>query len=107
MPVADRIKKLRKKNKLSKKGLAALLGVSRSSVNGWELGFNMPSTQYIIKMVLLWHVSTDYLLGIEESQILSLSGLNQSDRKLIYSLLREIVKNKNQQENLSNVDTAK
>ena len=50
MPVADRIKKLRKKNKLSQKGLAALLGVSRSSVNGWELGFNMPSTQYISQL---------------------------------------------------------
>jgi hypothetical protein len=58
-------------------------------------------------MALLWNVSTDYLLGIEESQTLSLSGLNQSDRKLIYSLLREIEKNKNQQKNLSNVDTAK
>ena len=58
-------------------------------------------------MALLWHVSTDYLLGIEESQTLSLSGLNQSDRKLIYSLLKEIEKNKNQQKNLSNVDTAK
>jgi hypothetical protein len=58
-------------------------------------------------MALLWNVSTDYLLGIEESQTLSLSGLNQSDRKLIYSLLKEIEKNKNQQKNLSNVDTAK
>jgi transcriptional regulator with XRE-family HTH domain len=99
MPVADRIKKLRKKNKLSQKGLAALLGVSRSSVNGWELGFNMPSTQYIIKMAFLWHVSTDYLLGIEESQTLSLSGLNQSERKLVYSLLKEIEDNKTHYEN--------
>ena len=99
MPVADRIKKLRKKNKLSQKRLAALLGVSRSSVNGWELGFNMPSTQYIIKMARLWQVSTDYLLGIEESQTLSLSGLNQSERKLVYSLLKEIEDNKTHYEN--------
>jgi transcriptional regulator with XRE-family HTH domain len=95
MLVADRIKKLRKKNKISQKELAALLGVSRSSVNGWELGINMPSTQYIIKMACLWHVSTDYLLGIEKNKTLSLSGLNQSDRKLIYSFYREITKNKN------------
>ena len=95
MLVADRIKKLRKKNKISQKELAALLGVSRSSVNGWELGINMPSTQYIIKMARLWHVSTDYLLGIEKNKTLSLSGLNQSDRKLIYSFYREITKNKN------------
>ncbi|HBC92389.1 MAG TPA: XRE family transcriptional regulator [Pelotomaculum sp.] len=99
MPVADRIKKLRKKNKLSQERLAALLGVSRSSVNGWELGFNMPSTQYIIKMARLWHVSTDYLLGIEESQTLSLSGLNQSERTLVYSLLKEIEDNKTHYEN--------
>ena len=99
MPVADRIKKLRKKNKLSQERLAALLGVSRSSVNGWELGFNMPSTQYIIKMAFLWHVSTDYLLGIEESQTLSLSGLNQSERTLVYSLLKEIEDNKTHYEN--------
>lgn len=99
MPVADRIKKLRKKNKLSQKGLAALLGVSRSSVNGWELGFNMPSTQYIIKMALLWHVSTDYLLCMDEGQTLSLSGLNQSERKLVYSLLKEIEDNKTHYEN--------
>ena len=99
MPVADRIKKLRKKNKLSQERLAALLGVSRSSVNGWELGFNMPSTQYIIKMALLWHVSTDYLLCMDEGQTLSLSGLNQSERKLVYSLLKEIEDNKTHYEN--------
>lgn len=88
-------KSCEKKNKISQKELAALLGVSRSSVNGWELGINMPSTQYIIKMACLWHVSTDYLLGIEKNKTLSLSGLNQSDRKLIYSFYREITKNKN------------
>ena len=99
MPVADRIKKLRKKNKLSQERLAALLGVSRSSVNGWELGFNMPSTQYIIKMALLWHVSTDYLLCMDEGQTLSLSGLNQSERTLVYSLLKEIEDNKTHYEN--------
>ena len=93
------LKNCEKKNKLSQKGLAALLGVSRSSVNGWELGFNMPSTQYIIKMARLWHVSTDYLLGIEESQTLSLSGLNQSERTLVYSLLKEIEDNKTHYEN--------
>ena len=43
--------------------LAKKLGITRSSVNAWEMGISVPSTQYIIELSLLYKVSTDYLLG--------------------------------------------
>ena len=43
--------------------LAKKLGITRSSVNAWEMGISVPSTQYIVELALLYNVSTDYLLG--------------------------------------------
>ena len=48
--IADRIKLLREKNELTQSTLAKQLGITRSSVNAWEMGTSVPSTQYIVKL---------------------------------------------------------
>lgn len=45
--IADKIKLLRENYKLSQTALADKLGITRSSVNAWEQGISIPSTQYI------------------------------------------------------------
>ena len=71
MTIAERIKKLRCDSDISQAELARRLGVTRSSVNAWELGISMPTIQYVIEMARLWHVTSDYLLGLSNRQSLS------------------------------------
>ena len=66
--VCDTIKSLRETAGLSQSALAKRLGVTRSSVNAWEMGLSIPTAQYIVELSQLFHVSTDYLLGLNNTQ---------------------------------------
>lgn len=90
--IADRIKLLREKKELTQAGLAKLLGITRSSVNAWELGISVPSTQYLVELADIFKVSTDYLLGIGSSASISVSGLSDEDIQLVYALIAHLKK---------------
>jgi transcriptional regulator with XRE-family HTH domain len=47
--VGERITELRNKYNLTQHALAKELGVSRSSVNAWEMGISHPSIEKIIE----------------------------------------------------------
>ena len=64
---ADRIKKLRQQFGLTQSDLAKKLNITRSSVNAWEMGISIPSTQYIVELAELFKVSTDYNLDCPET----------------------------------------
>jgi transcriptional regulator with XRE-family HTH domain len=85
--VADRIKFLREQNNLTQTALAKKLNVTRSSVNAWEMGVSIPSTALIVEVAKLFHVSTDYLLGITSTSTLDISSLNDKETMIIYSLI--------------------
>lgn len=85
--VADRIKSLRKQQNITQVELAKQLGITRSSVNAWEMGISVPSTQYIVELANMFKVSTDYLLGVNASTTISLDGLTDKDIELIRSIV--------------------
>lgn len=84
----ERIKSLREKAGYSQAQLAKKLDVTRSSVNAWEMGLSAPTTQYVVAMTKLFHVSADYLLGIESEFSLSLDHFTEEEISLVYQLLR-------------------
>lgn len=92
---ADRIKALREQNRLTQADLAKRLGITRSSVNAWEMGISVPSTQYIVDLSNIFGVSTDYLLGVDASASIRISGLTEGDIQILYSLV-EHLRSKNQ-----------
>lgn len=61
-----RLKELRLDKKLSQKQLAQLIDTNNSSVCDWECGRTEPNIEMIIKMCVVFGVSSDYLLGIKE-----------------------------------------
>lgn len=85
--VSDRIKELREKAGFSQAQLAKRLDVTRSSVNAWEMGLSTPTTQYVVALAKLFHVSTDYLLGLEPELTLSLEKYTQEELALLFGLL--------------------
>lgn len=85
--IADRIKSLREKQNKTQTELAKQLGITRSSVNAWEMGISVPSTQYIVELAQIFHVSTDYLLGVNTTSTISVAGLTDQDIEIVNSLI--------------------
>ena len=90
--ISERIKCLREQKELTQARLAKLLGITRASVNAWELGISVPSTQYLVKLASIFKVSTDYLLGISSTASISVSWLSQDDIQLVYALISHLKK---------------
>ncbi len=88
--ISDRIKLLRERSGYSQTQLAKRLDVSRSSVNAWEMGLSAPTTQYVVAMAKLFHVSSDYLLGIEVSHTLKIEDYTEQELGLVYELIKYI-----------------
>ena len=72
--------------------IARQLGITRSGVNAWEMGISVPSTQYVVELARLFHVSSDYILGIENTATLDVSGLTEDDITLIYQIINHLKK---------------
>ena len=100
MTAAEKIKELRQSFAISQAQLAKRLGVTRSSVNAWEMGISTPTTQYIVDMAHIFHISTDCLLGVEEGAALSLRGLTEEESRLLYGMLDYMQKGKRETERL-------
>ena len=92
--VADRIKHLRDEKGLTQTDLAKQLGITRSSVNAWEMGISVPSTQYIVELANIFKVSTDYLLCVDTSATVSVAGLTEKDVQLVHGIIAHL-KDKN------------
>lgn len=86
--IEERLKNLREQNQMTQAELAKKLGITRSSVNAWEMGISVPSTQYIVELALLYKVSTDYLLGQDKKATLDISGLTEQDIEILYRLIQ-------------------
>lgn len=84
--VAERIKSLREQNGMTQAALARKLNVTRSSVNAWEMGIAVPSTAILIEIAQLFHVSTDFLLELQDTATLDVSELNDSEILLLEKL---------------------
>lgn len=65
--IGKRIKELRKKNDLTQEKLADFLGVTYKAVSKWECGITVPDLSLIVPLAKLLHVSTDELLGVDNS----------------------------------------
>ena len=86
--IAERIRILREAHQMTQTELAKKLGVTRSGVNAWEMGVSVPSTQYVVELALLFDVSADYLLGIEASSTINVSGLTDEQVSAVLAVIR-------------------
>lgn len=85
--VADKIKHLREQMGITQSDLAKKLGITRSSVNAWELGISVPSTQYVVELAGIFKVSTDYLQGVKSTASVSVEGLSEQDVNLVNAVI--------------------
>lgn len=80
----DILKSLRQDAALTQQQLADRIGVTKSTVSYYELSERAPSPEVLIKLAGIFHVTTDYLLGIEHDRTtLDVSGLDSEDVKAV------------------------
>ena len=88
-----KLKALRKQAGLTQQQLAAQLGVTKSVVSFYEVQARSPSPDVLVRLAQIFHVSTDYLLGLDNRQTIDVSGLLEKDisalRCLVESLRRK------------------
>lgn len=84
---ADRIKHLREQNGMTQAELARKLHITRSSVNAWEMGISVPSTAILSELAAIFHVSTDFLLGVNKTATLDISQLNDTEVLILQNLV--------------------
>ena len=90
----ERLRTLRKEKKLTQQQLASMIGVKNSVISFYEMGDRTPSPEVIKKLASVLHVSTDFLLGIDKQEAIDVSGLEESDKALVRTLV-DILRDKN------------
>lgn len=89
----NNLKELRQKYKMTQKELAEKVGVTKSVISYYELQERAPSPEVLIKLSKIFHITTDYLLGIEHKHIIDVSGLQPEELKLVEEMV-QLFKNK-------------
>lgn len=85
-----KLRLLRIEKKLTQKQLADQIGLAISAVSSYENGSRYPSYEVLIKFAHIFHVSTDYLLGISNSRNIDVSGLKEDEIQLIAELVDKL-----------------
>ncbi len=84
----NRLKELRTKAGLTQQKLGELLGVSKSVVSYYELQERTPSPEVLVKLASIFHVSSDYLLGIDKTESIDVTGLTDQEKKVIEDMIK-------------------
>lgn len=85
--MGEKLKSLRIEKKLTQKQVSDRIGLAISAVSSYESGSRYPSYDVLIKLARIFHVSTDYLLGITDTRNVDVSGLNDSEIELVSQLV--------------------
>lgn len=90
--MGKKLRTLRIENKLTQKQVASRIGLAISAVSSYESGSRYPSYEALIKLSRIFHVSTDYLLGLTEKRSIDVTGLDDAEVELLSQLANKLRK---------------
>lgn len=97
--ISERITTLRKHKKLTQERLGELVGVSYSTISGYENDRTFPSPEVIVRLAKVLGVTTDELLGatemptpVKSEDIINISHLTTKQKQLVLNLI-EVLEN--------------
>ena len=91
MNMGDKLKSLRLEKKLTQKQIADRIGLAISAVSSYESGTRYPSYDVLVKLARIFHVSTDYLLGMTDTREIDVTGLSDAEIALISQLVETFI----------------
>lgn len=84
----ERLKSLRLQKHMTQADLSDRLSVTKSVISAYENNIRMPSYDILIKLSRIFHVTTDYLLGLEIKHEIDVSGLTEAEVLAIANLIK-------------------
>lgn len=73
--LGERISQQRTTRNWSQVDLAKRLGVAKQTISNWENDNIQPSIEMLVRLSRIFGVTTDYLLGLEDTPRLEVEGL--------------------------------
>ena len=73
--LGKRINELRVANSWNQVQLASKMNISKQTVSNWENENIQPSIEMLVRLAKLFNVSTDYLLGLDNTPRINTEGL--------------------------------
>lgn len=86
-----RLKQLREKHNLSQSQAAKRLGITRAAISSYENNIPLPSVNVLAELALLYRVSTDYLLGLDNRTAIVLEDLTPRQSAVIQEVMDTLV----------------
>lgn len=86
--IGNKLKNLRINNNMTQAVLARRLSLTKSVISAYENDLRLPSYDVLIQIAKVFHVSTDYLLGLESPSGIDLSGLTEEEKSAIKNLIQ-------------------
>lgn len=84
-----RIQQLRMEGNMSQSELGKALNRSKSVISAYENDLRIPPLEVLTEIALIFNVSLDYLVGIDKLEMVSVEGLNDTQKAIIHSLIHE------------------
>lgn len=75
------LRQLRRQHGLKQDELSRKLKVHVTTLKNWESGNSVPDAENICAIADFFHVSTDYLLGRDHGDMISVANLSPRDKK--------------------------
>ena len=85
--IGIRLRSLRESKKMRQSQVADIIRVDRRAISAYEIGDRQPSYDILISLARLYHVSTDYLLGVTDIRTIDVSGLTEPEVEILNQLV--------------------
>lgn len=92
--MGEKLKSLRIEKKLTQKQVADRIGLAISAVSSYESGSRYPSYDILIRLAHIFHVSTDYLLGMTDKRNIDVTGLSDDEIEVVSQLVEMLRRKK-------------
>ena len=83
----QKLRNLRLEAGMTQAELAQRLDITKAVISYYELHERCPSTEVLIKLASIFHISTDYLLGISNRKMIDVSDLSEEEVRFLLSLI--------------------
>ena len=71
--------------------MAKRLGITRAAISSYENNISLPSVNVLAELALLYRVSTDYLLGLDNRTAIVLEDLTPRQSAVIQEVMDTLV----------------
>lgn len=85
--LGNRLKALRLKHNLTQAQVAERLGISKAVVSSYEVASRYPSYDVLVKLAVMYGVTPDYLLGLNNRKFIDVTALTAAQISAVEAIV--------------------